>query len=183
MLGIVPSSLNGDGRVSITDGSLQGFRVNQVLASTLNLPNFETVNFRDWKNSFTVRDGRLILKDLVVKTPDADYVVNGSHGLDGTIDYRMALYLPPETAAKVNIPGFAGEAVSLFTDETGRLKFDFDVGGTTTAPTVRLDTEPARKKAAQMADEKLKQEMQKLENTVKEKADGILKKLFKPPRQ
>jgi len=133
-LGIIPSSLNGDGRVSITDGSLQGFRLNQVLASTLNLPDLETVNFRDWKNSFTVRDGRLILKDLAVKTPDADYVVNGSHGLDGTIDYRMALYLPPETAAKVNIPGFAGEAVGLFKDETGRLKFDFDVGGTTTAP-------------------------------------------------
>jgi uncharacterized protein involved in outer membrane biogenesis len=180
-LGIVPSTLNGSGSVSIADGSLQGFRVNQVLARTLNLPDLETVTFHDWHNSFTVRDGRVILTNLVIKALNADYVVNGSHGLDGTIDYRMALYLPAETAAKVNIPGFAGEAVKLFQDEAGRLKFDFEVGGTTDAPTLRLDTEPAKKKAEQMANEKLKQEMQKLQDTVKDKAGDILKKLFKPP--
>ena len=180
-LGIVPSSLNGDGRVSITDGTLRGFRVNEVVARTFNLPDLETVSFRDWKNSFTVRDGRVILKDLVVKSPQAEYVVNGSHGLDGTIEYRMALYLPPETAGKANIPGFAGEMVNLFKDEGGRLRFDLDIGGTTTSPTLRLDTGAATKKAEQMAGDKMQKEMQKLENTVKEKAGDVLKKLFKPP--
>ena len=182
-LGIVPSSLSGDGNVSITEGNLRGFRVNEVVASTFNLPDLETVTFRDWKNSFTIRDGRLILKDLVVKAANAEYVVNGSHGLDGTIDYRMALYLPPETAAKANIPGFAGEMVRLFQDESGRLRFDLDVGGTTTSPTLRLDTQAATKKAEQMASDKLKEEMQKLEGTLKDKAGDALKKLFKkPPR-
>jgi hypothetical protein len=181
-LGLVPSSLNGQGTVSIADGSLKGFRVNEVVASTLNLPDLESVNFRDWKNSFVIRDGRLQLNNLVVKAANAEYVVNGSHGLDGTIDYRMALYLPPETAAKVNIPGFAGEAVNLFKDSTGRLRFDFSVGGTATAPTLRLDTESAKAKAEQMANDKLKEEMQRLENTVKDKAKDILNNLLKPPQ-
>jgi len=180
-MGIVPSSLNGNGTVSINDGSLRGFRVNQVVAQTLSLPDLENVTFRNWNNAFTVQDGRLVLRNLVVKALNAEYVVNGSHGLDGTLDYRMAIYLPPETASKVMIPGFAGEALKLFQDETGRLKLDFDVGGSTSAPTLRLDTDPAKKKAEQMANEKLKQEMQKLEETVKDKAGDVLKKLFKPP--
>ena len=180
-MGIVPSSLNGSGTVSINDGSLKGFRVNQVLAQTLNLPDLESVTFRDWSNAFTVRDGRLVLRNLVIKALNAEYVVNGSQGFDGTLDYRLAIYLPPETASKVMIPGFAGEAMKLFQDESGRLKLDFDVGGTAVAPTLRLDAEPAKKKAEQMANEKLKQEMQKLEETVKDKAGDVLKKLFKPP--
>jgi uncharacterized protein involved in outer membrane biogenesis len=171
-LGLVPDALEGDGKVAVKNGTLKGFKVNQSLASQLKLPDLETIQFKDWGNDFTVQKGRLTIKDLTITASTGQYVINGSQGLDGSLDYHMALYLPPGTAPKLNIPGFAGEAVNLFKDQSGRLKLDFNIGGTTDNPKVQLDTDPAKKKAEDLA-------KQKLQETVKSKASDVLKKLFK----
>jgi len=171
-LGLIPAALDGRGDVAIKDGTLQGLKVNQSLASALNLPSLETVSFKDWTNAFSIEQGRLIIKDLKISALDADYVVNGSHGLDGTLDYKMTLFLPPSMSAKISVGGFAGEAVNLFKDESGRLKFDFNVGGTNTDPKVQLDTGPAQRRAEELA-------KQKLEQTLKGEAGDMLDKLFK----
>ncbi len=163
-LGLVPAALEGNGKVGVKNGSLKGFKVNQSLAGLLNLPELETMQFSDWENDFTVQNGRLVIKDLTITALDAQYVVNGSQGLDGTLDYRMALYLPESAGQKLNIPGFGGEAINLFKDQSGRLKLDFNVGGTTDDPKVQLDTDSVRKRA---------------EETLKDKVGDALKKLFK----
>jgi len=178
-LGLVPDALEGNGKVGIKNGSLKGFKVNQSLAGLLNLPNLETIQFTDWGNDFTIHNGRLVIKDLTITALDAQYVVNGSQGLDGTLDYRMTLYLPESTGQNLNISGFAGEAVNLFKDQSGRLKLDFNVGGTADNPKVQLDTDPVRKRAEELAKQKFDEEKKKLEQTLKEKAEDVLKKLFK----
>jgi hypothetical protein len=163
-LGLVPAALEGTGKVGVKNGSLNGFKVNQSIAALLNLPELETIQFADWANDFAVENGRLAIKDLKITALNAEYVVNGSQGLDGTLDYRMALYLPESVGQKLNISGFAGEAINLFKDQSGRSKLDFNVGGTTDNPKVQLDTVPVRKQA---------------EETLKEKATDALKKLLK----
>jgi hypothetical protein len=165
--------------VGVKNGALKGFKVNQSLASQLKLPDLETIQFKDWGNDFTVQKGRLTLKDLTITASTGQYVVNGSQGLDGSLDYHLALYLPPGTAPKLNIPGFAGEAVNLFKDQSGRLKLDFNIGGTTDNPKVQLDTDPARKRAEELAKQKLDEEKKKLGEQLKNKASDALKKLFK----
>ena len=171
-LGLVPDALEGGGKVGLKNGNLKGYKVNQSIASALKLPDLETIQFKDWTNDYTVEKGRLTLKDLTITTSTGQYVVNGSQGLDGSLDYHMALYLPASAAPKLNIPGFAGEAVNLFKDQTGRFKLDFNIGGTTDNPKVQLDTDPAKKKAGEMA-------KQKLQEQVKSKGADLLKKLFK----
>ena len=173
-LGLVPETLQGGGKVGVKNGTLKGFKVNQSIASTLKLPDLETIQFKDWTNEFTVQNGRLVLKDLTITATTGQYVVNGSQGLDGSLDYHMALYLPESAGPKLDIPGFAGDALGLFKDQSGRLKFDFNIGGTTDNPKVQLDTGAARAKAEQQA-------KQKLQNTLKDKASDALKKLFKKP--
>jgi len=182
-LGLVPDALEGNGKVGIKNGSLKGFKVNQSLAGLLNLPDLETIQFSDWGNDFTVHNGRLVVKDLTITALNAQYVVNGSQGLDGTLDYRMALYLPESTGQKLSISGFAGEAVNLFKDQSGRLKLDFNVGGTTDNPKVQLDTDSVRKRAEELAKQKLDGEKKKLEQTLKERAEDALKKLFKKDKK
>jgi hypothetical protein len=171
-LGLVPDALEGEGKVAVKNGTLKGFKVNQTLASQLKLPDLETIQFKDWGNDFTVQKGRLTLKDLTITASTGQYVVNGSQGLDGSLDYHMALYLPANTAPKLNIPGFAGEAVNLFKDQSGRFKLDFNIGGTTDNPKVQLDTDPAKKKGEELV-------KQKLQDQLKNKASDVLKKLFK----
>ncbi len=175
-LGLVSKALNGQGNVQIESGKLAGVKVNQQLASMLKLPDLEVINFKDWANSFSVADGKLLVKDLKIKAAGADYVLNGAHGLDGSLEYKMSLLLSDEASAKVIIPGFAGEAATLFKDDaTGRLKLDFNVGGKTDAPTVSLDTGPAQKKL----ESKLGDEKKKLEEELKKKGGDLLKDLFK----
>jgi uncharacterized protein involved in outer membrane biogenesis len=178
-LGLVPETVEGEGKVAVKNGSLKGFKVNQSLAGILKLPDLETIQFKDWGNDFTVQKGRLTIKDLTITASTGQYVVNGSQGLDGSLDYHMALYLPPGAAPKLNIPGFAGEAVNLFKDQSGRLKLDFNIGGTTDNPKVQLDTDPAKNRAVDMAKQKLEDEKKKVGDQLKNKATDALKKLFK----
>jgi uncharacterized protein involved in outer membrane biogenesis len=182
-LGLIPDGLEGNGKVGIKNGSLKGFKVNQSLARQLNLPDLETIQFKDWGNDFTVHNGRLVIKDLTINALNAQYVVNGSQGLDGTLDYRMALYLHESVGEKLKISGFAGEAMNLFKDQSGRYQLEFNVGGTTDDPKVQLDTDPVRKRAEELAKQKLEGELKKVEGSLKQKAGDALKKLFKKDKK
>ncbi len=178
-LGLVPNTLDGSGKVMIQNGSLEGFKVNQSIASALKLPDLENIRFKDWSNSFTVKDGRVQIKDLKISALNADYIVNGSQGIDGSLDYATSLYLPENTSSKISVGGFAGDAINAFKDPSGRLKFDFNVGGTTDDPKVQLNTEAARKRVEDLAKQKLQDEAKKLEDQAKKKAGDVLRNIFK----
>jgi uncharacterized protein involved in outer membrane biogenesis len=178
-LGLVPQTLNGRGHVQVQNGALTGVKVNKQIASTLKLPDLETITFKDWANEFTVADGRIYIKDLKISALDADYVVNGSQGLDGSLDYTMSLILPEKTSSRINIGGFGGQAIDMFRDNTGRVKLDFAVAGNTDDPKVSLDTRAAQKKAEDLAKQKVKDEAKKLQDQVKSKGEDLLKDLFK----
>ncbi len=178
-LGLVPQSLSGQGRVQVENGKLTGVRVNKAVGELLKLPDLEVINFKDWANSFTISDGRFHIKDLRIMALDADYIVNGSQGLDGSLDYTMALLLPEKTSAKVNVPGFAGQAVNLFKDESGRMKLDLTVTGTSDNPRVALDTRAVQKKVEDLARQKIEGEAKKLQDDLKKKAGDAIKGLFK----
>ncbi|MEE8113474.1 MAG: AsmA family protein, partial [Nitrososphaerales archaeon] len=118
-LGLDPQSLDGRGTVHVAKGKLTGVKVNQVIARLLKLPDLEEIEFNDWSNAYTIADGRIYIKDLRISALDADYIVNGSQGLDGSLDYTMSLVLPKKTSAKISVPGFASRAIDLFKDESG----------------------------------------------------------------
>jgi uncharacterized protein involved in outer membrane biogenesis len=178
-LGLIASLLQGNGTVAINDGTLKGMKINQSLASTLSLPDLENVQFKNWANDFTVENGRLVIKDLSINALNAQYVVNGSQGLDGSLDYELALYLPESAGARIKVAGFAGDAVDLFKDQSGRLKLDFNVGGSMDNPKLQLDSDSARRRVEAQAKQKIEAEKEKLEKQIKEKAGDALKKLFK----
>ncbi len=178
-LGLVPQSLNGQGRVQMENGKLTGVKINKSIADILKLPDLENIQYKDWANTFTIANGRITIKDLKITALDADYVVNGSQGLDGSLDYSMSLILPERTSSRASIPGFAGEAVNLFKDQSGRVKLDFSVGGTSDAPKVSLDTKAAQQKAEDLAKKKIADEAKKVQDQLKQKGEDLLKDLFK----
>jgi hypothetical protein len=178
-LGLVPQTLNGKGSVQVQNGTLTGVKVNKAIASVLKLPDLETITFKDWANEFTVANGRVFIKDLKINALDADYVINGSQGIDGSLDYSMSLILPEKTSSRINVAGFGGQAIDMFRDNTGRVKLDFAVAGNMDDPKVSLDTKAAQKKAEDLAKQKVKDEAKKLGDQVKSKGEGLIKDLFK----
>ena len=178
-LGLVPSTLNGKGNVQAHDGSLNGVKINKEVASLLKLPALDTIRYKDWSNDFSVADGRLVLKDLKISALDADYIINGSQGLDGSLDYAMSLVLPDRTSSRISVPGFAGQAVDLFRDNTGRVRLDLNVGGTMDSPKVGLNTSTAKKKAEDLVKQKAADEAKKLQDKLKKQGTDLLKGLLK----
>ena len=178
-LGLVPQTLNGQGKVQMQNGKLTGMKVNKSIADLLKLPDLENIEYKDWSNSFIIANGRITIKDLKISALDADYIVNGSQGLDGSMDYTMSLVMPPKTSARINVPGFAGEAVNLFKDESGRVRLDFNVGGTSDDPKISLDTKAAQNKAGDLAKQKAAEEAKKAADQLKKKGEDLLKGLFK----
>ena len=179
-LGLVPSTLNGQGRVQMQDGKLTGVTVNKTVASLLKLPDLENITYKDWANAFTIANGRIVIKDLKISALDADYIVNGSQGFDGSLDYTMSLLLPEKTSSRISIAGFAGQAVNLFKDGSGRVKLDFSVGGTSDNPKVSLDTKEAQKRAEDSLKKQAQEQVKKkIEEPLKTKVEDALKGLFK----
>ncbi|MDH3252094.1 MAG: AsmA-like C-terminal region-containing protein, partial [Ignavibacteria bacterium] len=178
-LGLRPETLEGQGTIRISEGKLVGVQVNKAIASRLSLPSLEEIAFSDWSNTFTIRDGRFQIKDLTIRGSQADYTVNGSQGLDGTLDYTLGLVLPREASDRVMVAGFAGDALNMFKDTDGRFRFDFGVTGTTDNPEVALQTDAARRRLEEIARQKITEESKRLKDQAKKKGEELLDKLLK----
>ncbi len=182
-LGLIPSSLDGSGKVALNNGKLHGVKVNQQIASLLSVPDVAEISFKDWGNAFTIKDGRVNIPELKIGALGADYTISGSQGLDGSMSFGMAMLLSDAASAKVSVPGFAGEAVNALKEPNGRVKLDFLVSGTMNDPKVQLDTKAMQARVAEFAKGKLNAEKKKLEQKVgdeaKKKGEDLLKGLFK----
>jgi len=178
-LGLIPNTLAGQGRVQLENGRLTGLEVNRAIADVLKLPDLKEISFKDWANEYTIKDGRVHIKDLRIAAFNSEYFINGSQGLDGSLDFTMSLLLPENTSARMAIPGFAGQALGLFKDPSGKLKLDFRITGTSDNPRVELDTRAVQQKAEELAKQKLTEEGKKLEQELKKQGEDLLKGLFK----
>ncbi len=189
-LGLIPSSLNATGNMSVNNGKVQGVKVNQQIASLVSLPDLAELNFKDWVNAFSIADGRVKIPELKISALGGDYAIGGSHGLDGTNDLTMALLLSEAASAKVSVPGFANEVLNAIKEPNGRLKLDFLVGGTLNDPKVKLNSDALTARATNFAKSKLEEEKLKLQQKaeeeakktagdLKKKGEDILKGIFK----
>lgn len=178
-LGLIPSSLNATGKLGVNNGKVQGVKVNQQIASLVSLPDLAEINFKDWVNAFSIKDGRVTIPELKISALGADYTISGTHGLDGSNDLTMALLLAEATSAKVSVPGVAGEALGALKEPDGRVKLDFLVGGTLDNPKVQLDSKAIQSRVTAFAQQKLDAEkaklQQKLEDEAKKKTEDLKK--------
>ncbi|MEO8168410.1 MAG: AsmA-like C-terminal region-containing protein, partial [bacterium] len=178
-MGLIPSSLNATGKTAVNNGRLSGVKVNEQIASLIHLPDVSEINFKDWVTAFSIKDGRVVIPDLKIAALGADYVINGSQGLDGSMDFKMVVLLSEAMSAKASVPGFAGEVLNALKEPNGRLKLDFNVGGSTDNPKVQLDTKALQVRATDFLKQKLDAETKKQTDDLKSKGTDLLKDLFK----
>lgn len=184
-LGIDTKTLGGDGRVQIFDGKLLGFPLTTKLAEATGLDELREVSFSDWANAFSISDGKISIKDLKVRAGSADFLVEGTHGLEGTMDYILNVKLPPSASDRLKLSGVASQLVQFFKDKENRISLNFNVRGTTSSPALSLNTK-AQEEMAKQSLEKEKQKLldegkKKVGDELKKKAEEGLKKLFKKP--
>jgi hypothetical protein len=191
-LGIIPKSLNGDGKVQMFDGKLTGYPIMAKVSEFTGLDEFHQIDFKNWSNAFTVSDGRINIKDLKINSLNSDLTVNGSQGFDGALNYSMGLKLPASVSDRLKVGGAGGQVLNLLKDKDGRIVLNLLVVGILNKPSVGLDTKEQQKQLENMArqqignklDEATKKILQdsskknSLED-LKKKAKDQLKNLFK----
>jgi hypothetical protein len=160
----VMKSVNGAGTISTQNVNLSGVKSINMLAAILNKPQLASMNVKNMKINFTIKDGRVGTKPFDLKL--GDYVVNlsGDTGLDQTIDYTGKVKIPASAAT-------IGKFANIST-------VDIKIGGTYKSPKVSLDTKSmakqattaAAKKAAELIGKKIGVDVSSLnKDTIKKK--------------
>ncbi|MBI3193015.1 MAG: AsmA family protein [Ignavibacteriae bacterium] len=180
-LGLVRQALTGDGNVSVTDGKLLGFALTSKLAEFTGLDELKVVNINNWSNIFSISNGKVNINDLKIKSGSTDFIVNGTQGLDGSLDYNLNIKLPGSISDRLKLPGVGEQLVQFFKDESGRISLSFLVGGMHTSPTLKLDTKPQEEMAKQALQKKVDEGKKKVEDELKKKLGEGLNKFLKKP--
>jgi len=167
----VKRSLRAQGTSAISGGRLENWDFLNRLASWLKLPQFKSLELRTLRNSFRVENQRLWLDDLSAQGKEADLLLSGSMGFDGSLDYRVMATLSPGLSNRFNA---VGELSQYFKNDQGRVVLNFQVKGTGQSPRFTLDTSQAE----QRMKDRLKKEADEKIEELKKKGKDLLKDLL-----
>lgn len=129
----VMQRVNATGVLRSENIELQQIELFGQLADALKYDQLRTLDAKDVKVEFVIKEGRLTTQSFDLKLGAASMTLAGSTGLDQTIDYQATVNLPE---------GAAGGVLS---------KVGVTIGGTFSKPTIKLGVKEAAKEAAKTA--------------------------------
>ncbi len=135
------NSLSGSGLVEIAEAALKNVKVLDGVKKIANLKgggdSDQMAQLKDVVLSMKIQDGRLSVKPFKLTIGGNETVVSGSTGLDGSLDYAMAMKVPTGQAGQA-----INQALSRFTGGNNLasdfLNLSIGIGGTYDDPKVKL---------------------------------------------
>lgn len=142
----VYEALTGLGRFETSQLVISGFPVFALLSEKLNVSALEQPALSAVTSSFEIRGGRLFVQPFDVSVAGAKLHVQGSNGIDRTLDYDLRLELPRNllgSGAAPVLASLSADASRLGIDLTSvqNLALGIDLGGTITSPTINTRLE------------------------------------------
>jgi hypothetical protein len=148
------SSINASGLTNIIQAVLEGFEPLNKLAAGLNSSELKKLELNNVLTKFKIEDGRLNVSPFIVKKGDISMNIQGSNGLDQTLDYQLGINIPRALMGKANetansllasLNSKAGTNVAL----NEMVKVNALIGGSITKPTIKLSLAGDAKAEAQ----------------------------------
>lgn len=199
----VYSSINAEGLTNIIQAVLDGFEPLNKLASALSSDKLKKLELNNVLTKFRIENGRLNVAPFDIKKEGILMNVQGSNGLDQSIDYQLGLNVPRAMlGAKANET--ANAFIAKLNSKTGTnvamsetIKVNAVLGGTILKPTINLkygagDAKTGAKEVASQAVAEKKEEIravaqakvdtikaqatEKVKNTIADKLNGLFKK-------
>jgi len=153
-----------------------------------------TTKFKEIKGNVKIDKGRVYTKDMSVTSDDFNAKMEGSFGLDATLDYKGEAVLSKSISDSI-LPASSGgkyglsELGGVVKDENGRIFVPFILKGTITSPQFSFDTTVAKEKTKKILQKKVQEEVNKeikktlesdkakeIEKKGKEKLKGLIKR-------
>ena len=183
----VLSTINGYGRLQSDNIQVVDSEVFDKLAGMLNLGDKFNNTLKDVNISFSIANGRIMVEPFDASVGDIDMVVGGSHGIDQSLDYNVALAIPREylgSAANEAIEGLLSKVASkgVAIDAGDNIDVKAKIIGTTTDPKVTLDWQDGADNIKDDLKDKAQEEIQKqkeeLEDRARKEADERAQKII-----
>jgi hypothetical protein len=160
----IARTLSGQGNVSASNGKIEISPTVAAVWSSLGLPAQKAIQFNGLTSAFQLQGGRLVTKDLAVRGSDANWLANGSVGMDGGLDYAVTVELGEELS-NLYRKKVGRDLAQLLAGSSGRLALDLKLSGNAKAPQVSVDTsklaERARANATDAATKMIEKEASK----------------------
>ncbi len=96
------ASLGGRGHFDVSDVSIRHYRVLTKLYSFLGADGKDSARFKDAAFTIDITDGRVYFNRLVAYGTPFDFKLDGWHGFDGTLDYKLALKVYPPLSVRMS---------------------------------------------------------------------------------
>ncbi len=137
----VLDALDGKGSLSTSRVALEDFPALRKMAEALKTPRLADPTLDAIRSSIEIRNGRLHVRPFRVRVGDIDMAVEGSNGIDQSLDYTLGLVLPRAAlgdAAAQLVKGLAAQAgrAGLDLRAADSVRLGVELAGTVTAPTV-----------------------------------------------
>ncbi len=178
----VYSSIDASGMANIIEAVLEGFEPLNKLSASLNAQELKKLELKNVLTKFQIEDGRLLIAPFNIKKNDILMNVQGSNGLDQSMDYKLAINIPREKlGGKANdaantllasLNSKAGTSVSL----GDIIKVNALIGGTITKPTIKLDLSENKAEAKNIANQIISDKKAELESRAKEEVTKLTDK-------
>ncbi len=135
------AALNGGGSLSTSRIVIQDFPLFEKLASTLTIPRLSNPTLNAIRSAIEIRDGRLYVRPFEAGLGEFRMSVEGSNGIDQSMDYTLGLTLPRAAlgqAADRIVSGLAAEADKAGLDlaAADSIHLGVKVAGTVTSPSL-----------------------------------------------
>jgi len=159
-----PASIYAIAGLLITSGELINYKPLMKLSKFLDLDDLAHIRFDTLENMIEIKNQQIIIPEMEINSSLLDLNVQGSHGFNNNIDYRMNLLLSEILSVKFKTKNPVPDEFGVIEDDgLGRSKIFLKITGNTDDPVFGYDTRELKEKMkADLKDEKeeLKKAMQ-----------------------
>ncbi|MGC8652628.1 MAG: AsmA-like C-terminal region-containing protein [Candidatus Kryptoniota bacterium] len=125
------ATLGGSGKLQLSSATIRKYSVLTRLYNFLGADSADSLRINTAAVSFDLNDGRVYFNKFVLNGRPAEITLDGWHGFDGTLDYKIKMKMYPPLAFLVAKKMSATYSNSI-PGKNGELLINLVVGGTTT---------------------------------------------------
>ncbi len=124
----IPSSLDAAGFLETFNSTLKGFKPLEGLAEKLNIAELKTMNLKNSKNWFEIKQGVVELKEFDHNYKDIALKIGGKHSLDMDMDYQVRAKIPRKYLDKTGITASANTGMKWLESEAAKKGLNVGLG-------------------------------------------------------
>ncbi len=154
-LSLVYPTVNGKGTLKSRELSVSNLKVLDAMAIALQKEELKTIKAKNMTLPFEIREGRVYTGPFDIKSGNLDMTVEGSSGLDETLDYITKITIPQQVTS---LP----------------VKLEVKIGGTFDKPKVKLGASETLNAVKDAAKEKVNEATAKLVEEARKQKENLM---------